>query len=97
MSENVRIWERKVGKHRTEDDENKWQADIFWGNEDHHGIGKTPSEALVRAATHWASRSRSISAACAALQEVADLSTGYDDLVDALKIARAALEEKRVR
>lgn len=36
-----------------EDDPNKWQADIDTGKSDHHGIGRSPSEALLRAAMHW--------------------------------------------
>jgi len=70
MNENIIIWEREVGKHRAEGDKNKWQADIYWENQDHHGIGETPSEALAIAATRW--HIHTIKKARAALEDKAD-------------------------
>lgn len=54
----VKIWRRDVGKHRTEDDKEAYQADIFAVGSDHHGLGETASEALFNAAMHWYSYDR---------------------------------------
>jgi hypothetical protein len=52
MGENeVRIFHRNRG----DKDPTPWQADIWAASgTDHHGIGKTPQEALLNAAMHWA-------------------------------------------
>lgn len=48
----IEIFERKRGV----EDPTPWRADIWKtpGGSEHHGIGKTPSEALLNAAMHWA-------------------------------------------
>lgn len=43
---------------RREDDPTPYQANIVGRGFDHHGVGATPSEALLLAASHWHARSK---------------------------------------
>lgn len=48
----IEIHERRIRKGDPHP-QLKWQADIWLDGIDHHAIGETPAEALVRAARHW--------------------------------------------
>lgn len=38
---------------RYEDDPEPYRAHIYAATSDHHGLGSSPAEALMNAATHW--------------------------------------------
>lgn len=50
----ITIWERKPDHHRLKSDPMHYQADIVLpGGADHHGVGRSPADALLQAALHW--------------------------------------------
>ena len=53
MKPEVNVWRRVAGEDRHELDPREYQADIYFGGADYHGLGNTQAEALLNAAEFW--------------------------------------------